>query len=104
MKCPENLKSNFSKTQLFGLAVSSSFLSTGHSTELMISCKVSKFKYCINKIAYKYKELRETVRVRNLGLWCLTPLSTIFQLYIVALSFFFLVEETRENYRPVASR
>ena len=35
----------------------------------------------------------------GLGVWCLMPLSTIFQLYRAVL----LVEETGENNRPVAS-
>jgi len=36
-----------------------------------------------------------------LGLWCLTPLSTIFQL---SLQLIFIGGETGENHRPAASR
>jgi hypothetical protein len=48
-----------------------------------------------------------TVSMKGYGLWCLTPLATIFQLhlYIVAVCFNSLVEETRvprENHRPAA--
>ena len=42
--------------------------------------------------------------IRFVGLWCLTPLSTILELY--HNSQFLLVEETEvpgENHRPVAS-
>jgi hypothetical protein len=38
--------------------------------------------------------------VKGLELWCLTPLSTIFQLWWMSV---LLVEETVENHRPVAS-
>jgi len=41
-----------------------------------------------------------------LGIWCLTPLSTIFQLYRISWQSVLLVEETGvlgENRRPVAS-
>ena len=45
------------------------------------------------------------IQLIRLGLWCFTPLSTIFRLYRDD-QFFFLVEETgapRENHRPVES-
>jgi hypothetical protein len=56
------------------------------------------------KVCLKNSKLILLLQLIGLGLWCLMPLSTIFQLYIGAV--ILLVEETRvhgENHRPVTS-
>ena len=66
--------------------------------------RIDNLKRTLTYISSTLASYIYTIHVHGvgLGLWCLTPLSTIFQLYDITRSVL-LVEETRENDRPVAS-